>query len=555
MSVSFDEMGLDPRILQALHELEFEKPTEVQQKTIPALLPRKRDIIALAQTGTGKTAAFGLPILSNIDTEASYTQALVIAPTRELCLQIAEDLKKFSKYMLGLRISAVYGGSSVSAQIKELKAGSHIVVATPGRLIDLIERRAVKIQQVNTVVLDEADEMLNMGFRDDMEAILAHTPENKITALFSATMSKEIRSIASSYLSDPEEITIGKKNTVHGNITHQYAVVHAKDKLAALKRIIDFHEDFYGIVFCNTKLETQEISDHLVKEGFQADCLHGDLVQAQRDKVMSRFRQKLIKVLMATDVAARGIDVKNLTHIIHYHLPADIENYTHRSGRTARAGQKGISIALLHIREAYKLHQIERTANVKFERYLIPKGEEVIGARIKKFIDSFALHAGSSKIQMSFPNEWIYPLMQMSKDQLVQGLLAIEFKKLMHNYASAPDINVDEKIKIKYASSAIKLDSKPKHKSTGSDRKMETSAKMRMYINLGKKDKIKYDEMREIIFRATKISGRLIRAIEMKNVFSFFMTDKETAIRLSRVKSAKYQGRLLKILPATELKV
>ena len=346
---SFSDLGLSQPILEAIETMGFITPTPIQEKVIPSLLVNARDLIALAQTGTGKTAAFGLPILQNIDPNNHFTQALIISPTRELCMQIANDLAKFSKNLRSISVVAVYGGSSILKQIKDIKRSAQIIVATPGRLMDLMERKVIKLNNINTVVLDEADEMLNMGFREDMEAILAQTPEDKITGLFSATMSPDIRKIANTYLKNPAEITIGKKNAAQQNISHQYSVVQAKDKYTALKRIIDFHEDFYGIVFCTTKAETQELSDHLVRDGYSADCLHGDLAQAQRDKVMHRFRHKAIKALLATDVAARGIDVKNITHIIHYHLPDDIENYTHRSGRTARAGQKGISIALLHI--------------------------------------------------------------------------------------------------------------------------------------------------------------------------------------------------------------
>jgi len=366
-NMTFEQLGLDESLVKAVSELGFTTPTEIQQKAIPVFLKREKDLIALAQTGTGKTAAFGLPILHNLDIFNKATQALIISPTRELCMQITNDLKNYSKHQRGLRVTAVYGGSSIMAQIKEIRQGAHIIVATPGRLIDLLDRKAVKLDQVQTVVLDEADEMLNMGFQEDMETILAQTPEDKITGLFSATMPKEIRNIASTYLREYEEVSSGKKNSASTSISHQYAVVQAKDKLAALKRIIDFHPDFFGIIFCTTRIETQEISDAIVKAGYNADCLHGDLSQQQRDKVMGKFRKRTIKILCATDVAARGIDVNDITHVIHYHLPDDIENYTHRSGRTARAGKTGTSIALLHIREAYKLHQIEKIAGIKFE--------------------------------------------------------------------------------------------------------------------------------------------------------------------------------------------
>ena len=338
---AFQQLGIEAQLLQAISELEYSTPTEIQEKAIPVLLDQEHDLIALAQTGTGKTAAFGLPILQNIQLDKPFTQALIIAPTRELCLQITSDLNKFARHLRGVRILAVYGGSSISAQIKELRQNVHIVVATPGRLMDLMDRQSVKINQVKIVILDEADEMLNMGFREDMESILAHTPAEKKTALFSATMSPEIREIAGRFLHHPKELVAGKKNLMQPNITHQYAVVQAKDKVIALKRIVDFHADFYGIVFCNTKIETQQISDILLKDGYAADCLHGDLEQRQRDKVMSKFRHKSVKVLFATDVAARGIDISDITHVINYDVPSTYDTYIHRIGRTGRGNKMG----------------------------------------------------------------------------------------------------------------------------------------------------------------------------------------------------------------------
>ena len=549
MIYPFKELGLLEPICTALQAIGFEEPTEVQKRTIPYLLSREGDLLALAQTGTGKTAAFGLPILQNINSEDNHTQALIISPTRELCLQIATDLKSYSRNLRKVRIVPVYGGSSITVQIKELKIGAHIIVATPGRLIDLMDRKVIRLQNISTVVLDEADEMLNMGFRDDMEAILAKTPEEKLTALFSATMSSDIRKIASTYLHSPEEVTIGKKNAAQQNISHQYAAVHAKDKYTALKRIIDFHEDFYGIVFCSTKIETQEISDHLVRDGYAADCLHGDLAQAQRDKVMHRFRHKAVKLLLATDVAARGIDVKNLTHIIHYHLPDDIENYTHRSGRTARAGQKGISIALLHSREAYKLHQIEKLINIKFERYLIPKGDDILQSRVKRIIDNFV--GLSIEDQTEFSNELVWPIMKLTKEEIVNRFLASELKKLNLGQGESPDINLDEKSRER-DSGPVKGTGRYQGRS-GSNSSSHVSGKsVRLFINLGKKDEIKYDELREIIFKSTKVSGRSVRDIEMKGVYSFFMADSKSAEIMCKVKGATFKGRPIRIQLASD---
>ncbi len=568
----FEQLGLKEPICKALAELGFLEPTDIQTHAIPLFLTRNNDLLALAQTGTGKTAAFGTPILQNVDLSEYYTQALIITPTRELCLQISSDLKNYSKYIKGIKIVPVYGGSSIVNQIKDLKTAPHIIVATPGRLIDLLDRKVIKLNRVNTVVLDEADEMLNMGFREDMESILSKTPDEKTTGLFSATMSADIKKIANTYLNDPEEITIGRKNAAQQNISHQYAVIQARDKYIALKRIIDFHEDFYGIVFCSTKKETQEISDHLIRDGYTADCLHGDLAQAQRDKVMHRFRHKAIKLLLATDVAARGIDVKNLTHIIHFHLPDDIENYTHRSGRTARAGQKGISIALLHTREAYKLHQIEKLINVKFERYLIPNGQDIIKTRLKKFVESFVEEVSDTQTEIN--NEILWPIMKMSKEEIVQKLITSEINRMKLNKTES-DVNVDEKVSKsshsqEYGSSRSgrggSRDFNRNEFSGGRDRGRDrdrdrgqkdsgrrgSDEQVRLFINLGKKDDIKYDELREIIFKTTKVSGRAVKDIEMKGVYSFFMTDKKSAEIMCKLKNNNYQGRPIRIQLASE---
>ncbi|NOT36741.1 MAG: DEAD/DEAH box helicase [Saprospiraceae bacterium] len=585
----FESLGLSEPICKALTELGFENPTDVQKLAVPFFLSRKSDLLALAQTGTGKTAAFGTPILQNIDTTESHTQALIITPTRELCNQITSDLKNYSKYLRGIKIVAVYGGASIVNQIRELKQSAHIIVATPGRLIDLIDRKVIKLGKINTVVLDEADEMLNMGFRDDMESILSKTPAEKLTGLFSATMSADIRKIANTYLNNPEEITIGKKNAAQQNISHQYSVVQARDKYPALRRIVDFHDDFYGIVFCSTKRETQEVSDHLIRDGYTADCLHGDLAQAQRDKVMHRFRHKAIKVLLATDVAARGIDVKNLTHIIHFHLPDDIENYTHRSGRTARAGQKGISIALLHTREAYKLHQIEKLINVKFERYQIPKGQDIVSSRLKQFIDTFAQEETEALPELN--NDLVWPIMKLSKEDIVKKLLHSEISKMKLNN-SDDDLNVDERDRSSRSSADRAFGTSRTGRNSfesGRDRGRSDSGRsrgergrndsgrsdsgrrdsgrsdsgrrsggdgeqIRLFINLGKKDEIKYDDLREIIFKTTKVSGRAVKDIEMKGVYSFFMVDTFSADQMLKSNDGVFKGRPLRIQKASDRK-
>jgi ATP-dependent RNA helicase DeaD len=563
---TFNELGLNEQLLSAIQEMGFNNPTEIQQKAIPIFLQRESDLVALAQTGTGKTAAFGLPILHHLDVNDKSTQALIISPTRELCMQITNDLKNYSKQMRGVRIVAVYGGSSIMGQIKEIRQGAHIIVATPGRLIDLLDRKAMKIDQIQTVVLDEADEMLNMGFQEDMETILAQTPEDKITGLFSATMPKEIRNIANKYLKESVEVSSGKKNTASADITHQYAVVQAKDKLAALKRIIDFNENFFGIIFCTTRIETQEISDAIVKAGYNADCLHGDLSQQQRDKVMGKFRKRTIKILCATDVAARGIDVNDITHVIHYHLPDDIENYTHRSGRTARAGKKGISIALLHIREAYKLHQIEKMAGVKFEKFMIPKGEEIITRKIENFVNDIVTLEYKDSLNMPIHADWSAPLLQMSHEELVERIIAQKLLNIDTQYAVTEDLNIAEGQKSNRStergdtrrgdrSERGRRSDRMERNEGGSRRDKFSSDEptVRMFINLGKKDNLRYDEMREMIFRASKVSGHNIKDIDMKGVYSFFETDKQSADRiLEGFHNVESNGREVRIQMAEE---
>lgn len=549
MKIQFNELGLQEQLLLAIQELGFENPTEIQQQAIPVFLKREKNLLALAQTGTGKTAAFGLPILQNLNTKNKNTQALIISPTRELCLQITNDLKNYSKYIKEVNIVAVYGGSSISNQIKDIRKGAHIIVATPGRLIDLLDRNAVKLNHIETVVLDEADEMLNMGFQEDIETILSQTPEEKITGLFSATMPKEIRHIANQYLSDAIEVSVGKKNTASADITHQYAVVQAKDKFSALKRIIDFNDDFFGIIFCTTKIETQEISDALVKASYNADCLHGDLSQQQRDKVMGKFRKRLVKILCATDVAARGIDVNDITHVIHYHLPDDIENYTHRSGRTARAGKKGISIALLHIREAYKLHQIEKLAGVKFERFLIPKGDEIIDKTIMNYLQSIVDFNHEETTTIEIKNKWKAKLYELNQEQLIQNIISLKLNNIDTSYSSQEDLNVDETIK-----SSKEKNKNSQSKFSKGERYRNDKSTIRMFVNLGKKDALRYDELREFIFKASKVSGHNIKDIEMKGVYSFFETDENSAQRILETfkKNFTFKNRNVRIQIAGE---
>ena len=374
----FNELGIRSDIVNAITELGFEKPTPIQESAIPVLLSGSNDFVGLAQTGTGKTAAFGLPLLELIDYNKNFPQALILCPTRELCLQISNDVKNYAKNLPNVNVVAVYGGANIVNQLRDIKRGVQIVVATPGRMKDILNRKAIDFSQVKYVVLDEADEMLNMGFQEDIDDILSTTPKEKKTWLFSATMPREVRAIAQKYMTDPKELTMGAKNTGNVNIEHEYYIVKARDKYAAFKRIVDYNPEIFGIVFCRTKIETQEIAEHLVKDGYNADSLHGDLSQQQRDKVMKRYRDRSLQLLIATDVAARGIDVNNVTHVINYSLPDEIENYTHRSGRTGRAGKTGISIAIINSREFNKIRQIEKVIGKQFTKAEIPSGFDVV---------------------------------------------------------------------------------------------------------------------------------------------------------------------------------
>ena len=424
--LTFKELVSDEKMLRALEELGFEHPTPVQEQAIPQLLTGERDFIGLAQTGTGKTAAFGIPLLTVLDFHSMDSQALILAPTRELCVQITNDIKKYSKFMPAVNVVAVYGGASIDTQIRQIRKGAQIIVATPGRLIDLIGRKAIKLQTVGFIVLDEADEMLNMGFQEDIDEILSHTPEEKKIWLFSATMPREVRAIAANYMSDPFELTVGRKNESAENIEHYYYVMHERDRYAALKRILDAEPEIFGIIFCRTKMDTQHVAENLIKDGYNADALHGDLSQQQRDKVMGRYRQRVLQLLIATDVAARGIDVNDITHVIHYNLPDESENYTHRSGRTARAGKSGISIALINIREQGKIHQIEKKINRKFHLGKIPSAVDVCEQQLLNLVKKIR----SVEVNEKGISKYMIPVLQeledMSKEELIQRKVNIE---------------------------------------------------------------------------------------------------------------------------------
>ncbi|MBB3188442.1 DEAD/DEAH box helicase [Microbacter margulisiae] len=440
--MTFEELGIDSNILKAINELGYETPMPIQEKVIPVLLQSEHDVIGLAQTGTGKTAAFGIPIIQKTDLSFRHPQSLILCPTRELCLQIADDLIDYSKYQEGLKVLPVYGGSSIESQIRSLKKGVHIIVATPGRLIDLMKRGTVKLDAVRNVVMDEADEMLNMGFTESINAILAAVPQERTTLLFSATMPNEIARIAKTYMHNPQEIVVGNRNESTNNVKHRAYVVHAKDKYLALKRIADYYPNFYGIVFCRTRKETQEVADALIRDGYNADSLHGDLSQQQRDYVMQKFRIRNLQILVATDVAARGLDVDDLSHVVNYGLPDDIETYTHRSGRTGRAGKTGISIAIIHSKERHKLHDIERKINKKFEPGVIPTGKAICEKQLINLIDKIEkVEVNEAEIADLLPVAY-RKLDWLSKEDVIKRLISMEFNRMFEYYRDADELDV-----------------------------------------------------------------------------------------------------------------
>jgi ATP-dependent RNA helicase DeaD len=442
--ILFNEMGLSAEIQSAIEDLGFVQPTPIQEKVIPFLLESKQDMVALAQTGTGKTAAFGLPIIQQIDPGKRSVQVLILSPTRELAMQIASDLENYSKNLGKIKIAVVYGGSDIRKQISDIENGAQIVVGTPGRTLDLIKRKKLKVNEIRWVVLDEADEMLSMGFKDDLDAILETSPAEKQTLLFSATMPQEIVQISKKYMSNIFEITAGKRNTGTANVEHNYYLVHAKDRYLALKRIADVNPSIYGIIFCRTRMETKEVADKLMEDGYNADALHGDLSQSQRDFVMQRFRGKHLHMLVATDVAARGLDVNDLTHVINYNLPDDPEVYIHRSGRTGRAGKKGISVTLIHLREKGKLKQVERTVNQPFIKKMVPSGKEICEKQMFSLIDKVEnIEVNNEQIGEFMPV--IYKkLAWLDREELIKHFVSVEFNRFLTYYENAPDINVDE---------------------------------------------------------------------------------------------------------------
>ncbi len=549
--LTFKETGIREELLKAVEEMGFEQPTPIQEKTIPSLLNGGDDMIALAQTGTGKTAAYGLPLIHLTNIGSKKVEALVLCPTRELCIQITKDLDNYSKYLKGFRSTAVYGGADISKQIRSLKDGCQIVVGTPGRAIDLINRKVLKINDIKWLVLDEADEMLNMGFKDDLETIMAETPKEKQTLLFSATMPKEISVMARKYMHNTEEISVGKKNSGADNVQHEYYMVHAKDRYAALKRIVDINPNIYGIVFCRTRQETKEVAEKLIADGYDADSLHGDLSQQQRDHVMNRFRLRHLQMLVATDVAARGLDVTDLTHIINFNLPDELDLYIHRSGRTGRASKNGTSIAIVHTRENRKIQELERIIGKKFTKKPVPLGKDICEKQLFNLIDKFEnIEVDENRIEQYLPV--IYKKLEwLDRENLIKRLVSLEFNRFLEYYKNAPDLNVYQSDRDIYSQenrgfsrdgrrSRSRDDFQEGRRSRSKDhsrdeRKSKSNAEVqnytgkaqfsRFFINVGSRDSMNPGRMITLINEQTRKRNIEIGKIDILKSFSFFEVD------------------------------
>ena len=544
---TFEELGVNEEIRRAISELGFESPMPVQEEVIPYLLGNRNDVIALAQTGTGKTAAFGIPLLQRIDPQSRETQALIMSPTRELCLQICDDIKDFSKYIPGINVVPVYGGTSIMNQINALKHGAQIIVATPGRLVDLINRGKANLEHVYNVVLDEADEMLNMGFSESINEIFEQLPEDRNTLLFSATMSKEIEKIAMNYLHDHKEIVVGSRNEGAEHVNHIYYLVHAKDKYLALKRIVDYHPKIFAIIFCRTKVETQEIADKLIRDGYNAEALHGDLSQDQRDLTMQKFRQHLTQLLVATDVAARGLDVDDLTHVINYGLPDDIESYTHRSGRTGRAGKKGTSISIIHTREKFKVRNIEKTIGKEFVDGTLPTAQEICTKQLYRAMDKIE--------KVDVDEEQIAPFLAdinrhfefMDKEVIIKKLVSMTFGRFLAYYADAPEI---EKPTEKKGTRKEERGERKGQRSSG-PRKAEKGY-ARLFINLGKADGFYPGEVMQFLNR--HIEGKQqVGHIDLLQKFCYIEVPERDARRvMEALDGTTYRGRSVRCNPADE---
>ena len=544
---AFEALGLNEQLVQAITDLGFETPTPIQEQAIPILLSGTTDFVGLAQTGTGKTAAFGLPLLNLINKAERHPQALIVCPTRELCLQITNDLSLFTKHTKGVFTEAVYGGASITMQIRNLKRGVHIVVATPGRLIDLIERKAIDLQKVKYVVLDEADEMLNMGFRDDIDFVLKNTINRESIWLFSATMPPEVRAISRNFMTSPKEITVGKKNSGNVNIDHQFMTVAAHHRYEALKRYIDFNPGMYGIIFTRTKADAQDIAEKLVREGYDIEALHGDLTQQQRDKVMGRFRQKHLQLLIATDVAARGIDVDGITHVINFELPDDMEVYTHRSGRTARAGKSGICISIVHSRESYKIKQLERMVNSQFHKMDVPSGKDVCRKKFFHFMDKLMQADVSHGDYETYMADLTEKFSDISKEEILQRIAALEFNDFLKYYENAEDLNANsrgERTRSEFNNNGSR-DAVRKERSNFSQR---DNGYTRLFINLGTKDGFYKSSFLQFVLDESNLSKEVLGRIDMKEMNSWVEIDKNAASKMIKsLDGKKHNGRMIRM--------
>ena len=555
---TFEELGLQESLLQAITDLGYTEPTPIQEKAIPVLLSGTKDLIGLAQTGTGKTAAFGLPLLQLIEAKEKYPQALIVCPTRELCLQIEKELELFKKHLSGVNMVAVYGGASISAQIRDIRRGVQIIVATPGRLIDLIERKAINLEKIKYVVLDEADEMLNMGFQEDIEFILQNTPQRDSTWLFSATMPSEIRKVSKKYMDAPAEITVGKMNTANKNVDHQYYVASAQNRYEALKRLIDFNPGMYGIIFTRTKADAQAIAEKLTREGYDIDALHGDLTQQQRNKVMDEFREKTLQLLIATDVAARGIDVQGITHVINYELPDDVEIYTHRSGRTGRAGKTGVCMSIVHSRETGRIKQIERTVQVPFHKLEIPSGKDVCRKQFFYSMDKLL------QTDISHGDYETYlPMLQekfadVSKDEVLKRVAALEFDRFLKYYENAEDLNARERRDDRGRQTSDSRGDRfgdRKRESRSREFSSGNGSSTRLFVNLGTKDGFYKASFLQFILDMSDLNKDVLGRIDMKEMNSWIEIEKNAAGKMIQsIDAKKFKGRMLRMNEADSVR-
>lgn len=551
VEATFEELGVSGEILRAIQEMGYVAPMPVQEKVIPYLLGHNNDVVALAQTGTGKTAAYGLPVLQKIDTSRTDVQAVIMAPTRELCLQIADDLKDYSKYIKDLRVLPVYGGANIEPQIRALKKGVQVIVATPGRLVDLMERKVAKLGTVENVVLDEADEMLNMGFSESIDTILAGVPAERNTLLFSATMSKEIERISKKYLHDAKEIVVGSRNEGAEHVNHIYYMVSARDKYNALKRVADYYPEIYAIIFCRTRMETQEVADKLIRDGYNAESLHGELSQAQRDLTMQKFRQHRVQLLVATDVAARGLDVDELTHVINYGLPDDIESYTHRSGRTGRAGRSGTSISIIHVKEKGKVRAIEKQIQKKFVPGILPSGQEICAKQLYKVIDDIEKVEVDEEEIAPFLPEVYRKFDMMEKEDLIKRMVSMEFNTFLNYYKNAPEIlQPSEKSGRRDERDGFgEKRGRGERRSRGGERSRTAEAGYtRLFINLGKKDGISPKVFMGFINRVAEGARIDLGRIDLMQNFSFFeVPEQQTKTVLNVLNGTDFDGRKVNV--------